>query len=332
MTPKRKTILLILAVLSIVSIVFITLSTKKQESNGIKEDTSATPLSPQYKGEYSIEIIIPKNEFNNIDSLPTVQVSSTKITLDQSKIIGKNLGFEGEPNSIEDAIDGTTYFWTNSSGAFFVYPNKGKMIYSSNSTIPSQDKKLSDTEISSIAIDFLLNNGIFSQDSIVTGPVKYLKTVSLNKDFEEVSKEKSDLYEVDILPRTSSHEIISQKNTQTTTYIQIMKDGSIHSFQILLLNITENSDAKYVIKNYDEIINSLPKATLISLDGVEQPLGDVKGNLVRSIAINKIDINYLFENNNSSSLEPIYKLTGVATLSNSSKVTAILYLPAVSEN
>lgn len=329
---KKKIALIILAVISVASIVFIIVSTQKKTNNktGIKEPV----LEQKYAGKYSISLSIDENQTNLPKELPILEANYTGsiLTQEQATKIASNLGFLGDPTTIDDAIDGTTYFWKKDSLILFAYAKSGKMRYETGEFTPGVNKQLSDAEILDYAQQFITKTAIFTGSDFQLGKIKYLKMIPNGEGFQETDKQNAVLFQIGILPKTTSYEFISTVSVDPTSFIQLKQDGSVYMLQVTPFPGVKEGTVKYKLKTYKEVSGLLNEAVLIELRGNAQLLSDMPSNLIENIKITDIKVAYLVESPNSTYYQPVYKLTGEATLSNSpDKYIATLYLPAISK-
>jgi len=328
---KKKILVITLALISLASIVFIFLVTKKGADTS-KPKVGEPALEQKYKGKYTINLSISEDQFNFPKQLPLIEVvsDSTSITEEQAKNIALKLGFLGDPTTINDSIDGTSYFWKKDSSILFVYARSGKIRYETGSFSPGVNKQLSDSEIVSYAQQFISEKNIYSGTPFQMGKFKYLKEIPNGEGFQEGSKQSAVLYQISILPQGSDYEFISASSVESSSFIQLKQDGSVYALQATMFPSIQTSTIEYKLKNFNEVKSSLNEAVLIELRGNAQLLSDMPTDLIETIKINNIEIAYLIESTGSTVFQPVYKLVGEATLSNSQdKYVATLYLPAI---
>lgn len=293
-----------------------------------------TPSKPNlvqtYKGNLPISLKTTEGQFKYVDKLPFLNISKKNITEDYINKVASFMGFASTSIKIDDSQEGLTYFWKNDNATFFAYTKSSKIHFSSGKSYVVPNKQLSENAVKATVEKFLIDSGILSTDSFSLSNVQFLKEISLNEGFQKSTKEDFSLYQVNILPKTTAYEIISPSSTESVGYVQLTKDGNIYLFQLILFDNIEKGLTEYKIKNYSVINTSITNSVLISLGGEETPLKDLSRDLIKEIVVDQIDIAYLIDSPISTTLQPIYKLTGMATLSNGNKTEAILYLPALS--
>ena len=107
-----------------------------------------------------------------------------------------------------------------------------------------------------------------------------------------------------------------------------MKDGEILNSEIIFPPTYNITKTKHQIKNYNQFISSINKASLVSLNDSNVNLPDLDENEVEEITITEVRLAYLLDDINSQILQPIFVLEGTTA----SGLNAILYLPALSSN
>ncbi len=330
----KKGLIITLVLVSIVSVIYLlSLSKNKQKLPFIAPPKPE--LVQNYKGKFTITLSVDQNLFNFPEKLPFLKFDSASPPLSESfaREVAGNLGFSGESAKVEDSLDGTTYFWKGSKGTLFVYSRSRKIRYGSGTFTPETNKQLSDAAISAAAEEFIINNNILGKDTFQIVSIKFLGTIPNGEGYRETTKEKAILYQASILPKNVDYELISPSSVEPASYVQIKQDGSIYSLQISVFPALKNGETQYKLKSYNEVKSSLNDATLIELRKETALLSDLPTDLIQNIDINKIEIAYLIESSKSTSFQPIYKLSGEATLKDSNnKAVATLYLPAISEN
>ena len=333
MKPKIKKLLPTTAIfLSILAIIFIFVSVKK---NAVPTTISPAKLTlpKQYKGQYSVELDVKQNDFQYIKELPILEIEKTTISTNKAQEIAEALKFSGSPVTINDPIDGPTYFWKNEKGTLFIYPRENKVKYTQNNDDYIINKQLSDEAIISLAITFLEENKIVEKGSLTTYHIKFLKKNSLLEGFIETTKNDASVYETEFVFKESGYEILELSSIEPSVLVDINKDGTIAFLQSKTPGDIKKSLTNYQLKDFQEIKGSIGAAVLVSILGQYLSISALPEKLVQKISVNKIEIAYLKESSNSIFLQPVYKLSGDAYLSDPpNKVPAVLYLPAIKEN
>lgn len=326
----KKWIKIGLIILSIISTVWIAYIIIRGTS---KKGPTVLPAEPKisqtYKGSLSISLKLKESDFKYPGSLPFLEITRQVLTEDYFNKIASFLGFTESSTQINDAQDGLTYFWRTGNKTLFAYANTSKIRFTSGGSLIVPNKQLSDVAVTAIVNKFLTDSGILTTGSFSLDNVQYLKDDLQKESFRKSTKDDFTLFQVNILPGSAGYEIISPTSTESTNYVQLTQDGNIYAFQIIVFGAAQKGPVNYSIKTYNEVADSIDKSILISLDGEETPMQDLPPDFVREISVSKIDVAYLLDTPSSTSLQPVYKLTGVATLSNSTQVEAILYLTAL---
>lgn len=334
MKIKTKTILLSALILASIVSVFYLLTFSKSKQNAPSFAPPKPSLVQNYKGKFPITLSVDQNQFNFPAKLPILEFESSPSPLDETYVrnVAAKLAFSGEPTRIEDALDGTTYFWKNDTRTLFVYLKSRKIRYSTGPLTPGINKQLSDESIIASARDFIIDKGILSEDGFQTNSIVFLGQIPNGEGFRKTKKENAVLYLVDLLPKTSKYGFVSASSTDPASFVQLKQDGSVYSLQLTLFPPLKTGLTEYKLKNYGEVKSYLDSAVLIQLSGETALLADLPDNLIQGINIDQIEISYLMESPKATSFQPVYKLSGEAIIkSPDNKVPAILYLPAISE-
>jgi len=299
-----------------------------------KESPVAVPIKPKlvqnYKGDISSSLKVPTEQFKTVNKLPLLVVARKVFTEDSLNKTALFVGFSEPATKLDDSQEGLTFFWKNDGGTLFAYTISSKIRYGSGGSIKTSDKKLSDENIKTIAGKFLVDSGLLTANNFSFDSTQYLKEDSSKKYFVKSTDKDFSLYHISILPMSLDYKIISAAATENTNYIELTKDGVIHSFQLIVFDSVQKGPVEYPIKTYEEINSSVGSAVLVSLEGQETPFKYLPADLIKNIDIDQIDIAYLLDSPTSTVLQPVYKLLGTATLSGGNNVRSVLYLPALS--
>lgn len=330
---KKKNLLIIFFIGVFILLAYLVIASRF----GGKSTTSNLPkpkLSQFQTTGITITSEIGESNFDFPSKLPVIEsVSSTlpKTTIDN---ISNNLGFVGEPNSAEDVVSGTVYFYNNSSNFLTVYPNIRKVKYGPASApyekvSAAQNKQLNDKEIIAIAEDYLHNKLSINKDSLKFVETKYLLADREAEVFPETTKENSNVFQINFSPAISKYPVLTSNPLHTTSYVQVLKDGSILNSEVFYPTEYKLSPEEYEILSYDDYITRFQTANLVSLDSSNINLSDITDETEGSIVIESISLAYLLDEDNSSTYQPIFVLTGVASISDYGEgINAVLYLPA----
>jgi len=331
---KRWTKLTVIC-LSIVCVIFLVYVYLK--GSGGKQAPTITPAIPNitqtYRGSPTITLSVKKSDFSYIDKLPFLEISQEPLTDTYARSVAVNLGFQGDPVIINDTIDGKTYFWKSNGGTLFIYLNSAKIRYTSGNSLNTVNKQLSDQAMLAVVKNSLISNKILTDGLFTVNKVTYLTQDPVNESFKETSRENASVFQVNIYPGSVTYGILATNSTENANYVQLTKDGNIYSLQLIVFGGVHDGLTNYQLKNYDQIQASLNNAVLISLGGVEMPLSQLSTDAVKEVNIDKIEIAYLIDSPTSTTLQPVYKLSGTTTLPNSNtEISAIFYLPALVGN
>lgn len=332
MRINKKIIFIVLIIVSFLIILFFFFSRK-----GIKKTPSSvfpTPkLTSNYKGKFPVNLLLKKEDLNLPQKLNLLEVSSTPLTEDYAKNVAQKLGFQGEPLSINDVFDGKTFFWKNNNFSFFVFPQKGKVRYSQNASSPTINKQLSDQAIETLATTFLNDGGVVDTNNLSLAKIRYLEEDKNGGIFKEAERSKATVFEVSFNYKVAGYEILTPQYIEPIIYAILGQDGVVQSFQFINIDNFKTDPKEYTLKSYQEIVDNLQTAILISLFGSQFALSDLAQTAIQKVDVNKIEIGYLYDPGKSTLLQPVYKLTGTAKVEGyEEEMSATLYLPALSSN
>jgi len=292
------------------------------------------PVKPKlvqdYKGDLSSSLKVPAGQFKTVNKLPLLVVARKVFTDVYLNGVASFVGFSEPAMKLDDSQEGLTYFWKNDGDTLFAYTKSSKIRYGSRGSIKTSGKKLSDENIKTIAEKFLVDSGLLTANNFSFDSTQYLKEDPSKKYFVKSTDKDFSLYHLNILPMSLDYEIISATATENTNYIEITKDGGVHSFQLIVFDSVQKGPVEYPIKTYEEINSSIGSAVLIDLGGEETPFKYLPSDTIKNIDLDQIDIAYLLDSPTATVLQPVYKISGTATLSGGGNVRAVLYLPALS--
>ncbi|KKR70762.1 MAG: hypothetical protein UU12_C0017G0013 [Candidatus Woesebacteria bacterium GW2011_GWA2_40_7b] len=325
---------LFIAVFVIVFVLSIAWLSRIYLKESPKKNPVVIPVEPKlvqnYKGDISSSLKIPVEQFKTVNKLPLLVVAKKVFTDTYLNRVASFVGFSEPVKKLNDSQEGLTYFWKKDSGTLFAYTKSSKIRYGSSESIKTSDKRFSDENIKTIAGKFLVDSGLLTANNFSFDSTQYLKEDPSKKYFVKSTDKDFSLYHLNILPMSLDYEIISVTATENTNYIEITKDGGVHSFQLIVFDSVQKGPVEYPIKTYEEINSSIGSAVLIDLGGEETPFKYLPADTIKNIDLDQIDIAYLLDSPTATVLQPVYKISGTATLSGGDNVRAVLYLPAFS--
>jgi hypothetical protein len=293
--------------------------------------TPAKPSIPSsITGTLPIEVSVKSSDFIFPKELPTLSLSLKVLNKESVEAISEKLGLGTSLDEFEDVNEGIKYFIDTDKYSFIATPKTAIIKYGMTASdfpiVPN--KNLSDTELTRVATDFLVKNGFYGESQIKSLPVIYFKTDPSGEGFIQTSKTSAQLFQVGFLFSSSKYEIVTDYSEGQQIFVRILPDGTIYDSEILLAESVKEGITNYPLKNYDDLINNLSQAKLISLDGGFVSPSDLTIKDIQNLKIEKISLVYFLEKGKESLLQPIFVLEGPATLSKSSANYAKIYLPA----
>jgi len=328
---RKKLLIIIGLAVFIFLVVFLMLKTRKEPTE--KQITPATINVPKnYKGELSFNINISEKDFNFPEALPLIEVIKKVLTKEQIFEVSKKLNFTGEPTTVNDAIDGLTYFWKNEDSTFFSFPESGIIRFGSKLSTQAIDKQLLNDEVSLIAENFLYENAFTKNGSLKLKEIKYLKQDLNTEILRETKREEAEIYECVFNPIISDYEINTSWTDLPLIFVQILKDGSVYSAQFTNLTDVQKSESTYKIKNFQEFENTINESVLVSVKNAQLALSDLIKESIAGVEINKVELIYLQESSKSIYLQPMFKIYGTTSITGfGNGIEVVLYLSAISQ-
>lgn len=332
MTKKSKKILAVLvaAVLFFVFLLWIFLYQKPKSQKVISPPPS--PKIPSLlKSNPAVEVNFGKEVFATVPKeVFPIDASPLALTADYGQKIAKNLGIDTSPIVANDVFDGKVYIYNSPSSSLTIYVDIGKVSYSLSSLPQTINKQLTDDALVKIAKEFLIKNGFVNPDEIEFSSFLFIK----EKDGEEVfstTKASASFYQVNFRSKASDIPIISLNPQKPFVFVQILPDGSVFRASVQKLALIKKGQGVLKIKTYQEVLDSVKNAKIVSLDNGNIHLPDLPKNSVKTIYLKNIKLAYIFDSPETKSLSPVFLFEGEAVVEGYDKpISAVLYLPAVS--
>lgn len=332
---NKKWFFIILIVLALLSLLVIYLMTKNKT---IKKSTTGIPVLPtitsQYKGPLGTPIFPEKDTFSLPKEMPLYKISTQPLNDQFIYETASRLGFGGDPKTTKDITLGTATYWQTEKASIFFYPSARRIEYSSYASYESAtNKQLTDEATIEIAKKFLLDNKIMNSEEIGQASIIYLKKSKQHEGFDEGTKNEALLYKIIFNTKTLGYEIVTKNPDNQTIIVNVLKDGTIWSAQVMKFNFSSVPLESYKIKNFINIKNNILKeGVLISLTGAQISSYDLPSNSIKNITISDIKPAYLLESYKTEVLYPIFLIKGLAEVTGfSNKLTATLYMYAISQ-
>lgn len=327
---KKKKILLVLGILAI-AFLFVAYFFLKQK----EEQPVLPPPKPQipsyFKGILPIQLIITEKEFEFPSESPVLSFTVDSISKNEASEIAKKLGFEKEPGEFEDINEGIKYFWSDDKSSLVATPKTGKIKFNlSSPKVPVvANKQLTDSSITQIATDFLVNSAIVEREKIKLTSIIPQKENFPSGGLETTTREKAKVFQVSFTYTITDYEILTIDPSTPLIFVQILPDGLVYSMEAVRLKNISKSQTLYELKSYEDLKSSLNEARLISLLNDYINISDLAPEDIKSINIDKIELVYLLDSYSSKELQPVFLLEGPAEVVGSTANKALLYLPAI---
>jgi hypothetical protein len=296
-------------------------------------------INTEVKQKPIIELTLTEKDFQFPKNLPLL--NKTKFSaLDDSfaKQLGKRLGFDSEPIEAKDTRYGKIFIWNSTEASLIINPVLRKLSYYETSTSPLDynsvvNKQLTDNDLILIASDFLINKVGLEKDDFEFANFIYFEQGENIEGLKQTSKEKAQVTQINFSPKFENLPILTQNPLESIIITQILKDGSIPVVEVTLLESINQGHTLYKLKGFEEFVNSLSQAKVVSLnDGNFNP-EDLAKDAIKKAVIKKVTIAYLLDNIKNETLQPVYVLEGTATVIGfNQNVNIIMYLPAFSQS
>lgn len=330
---KKKNIIIIFFIGVVIALIYL-LITNRSGEGGVVSKIPKPKIQYYSTSGIQIESTITESDFNFPSSLPAIETSNKELELNYIQILAQKLGFTGDPNKAEDIVNGSVYYFNSDEYYMVVYPRIRKIKFGTTGSpydkaASAQNKQLSDREILAIADKFLFDSLGINKSDLRYNETKYLTADRQTEVFPETNKENSNVFQLNYSTSISKYPVITSNPLHSTSYVQILKDGSLLNAEIFIPNNEKLSVEEYSILSFEDYQNSYSSAILVSIDSTNINLPDFTEDTKGKISINKISLAYLLDDEISSIYQPIYVLEGTASISDfGDNKKAVLYLPA----
>jgi hypothetical protein len=291
-----------------------------------------TPVLPHYiEGKLPLKLNINKDKFNMPEDIKIIGIKPTLIT--QTKATNVASTFDGNPefSTFQGLEKGTIYIWRSNLFTLMIYPSTNSFKYNlTDTTIPSipNNRRMSQDNIKEKAITFLIDHKILSKDDIVPISVNPLVINGLSEGFQSTTENKASIFQVNFSYKILNRQIFSNDYASPLIYVRLLPDGTVYSMEANLLGEIQEDNKTVILKNYEDIQNSLDQAVLIGFQNDYINVNDINISDVQEISIDTISLVYLKDKASAEVLQPVYLLEGKAKVRNSSVNYAQLYLQA----
>ncbi|MBU0570234.1 hypothetical protein KKB40_05695, partial [Patescibacteria group bacterium] len=307
-STKLRALTVILFILGVFVWGLLSARKKPSEDTTKRQPIPTLRLSKFIDGKLPISLSFKEEDFNFPSEMPLLTVSPKFISEEEARQIAENLGLPEEPKIVDDTREGTKYIWTNQDSFLFITPSTASIKYGLSLPEPPNvaNKQLNQDSLINIATKFLSDNQIVPQEEIKFTSIIYYKGNSQSGGFQKTTKENANMYQLNFTYKISDLEILNLEPSKPLVFIQILPDGSIYNLEVIRMKTVTNTENKYLIKNYEDLQNSLSEAVLISLLNDYVNLSDLSINSIKSINIDKIQLTYLLDSPLSNTLQPVF--------------------------
>lgn len=331
---KPKIILLSILLLPLVIIIVTVSFSPRKPKQGIVEPPPQKITQPKpttfLQGKLQIESRLKKDNFQVPDKLPIYEFISPKVTYQSSLETARKLGFSSDPFILTDASQGTVYLWSEDSKYLKIVPSQNIIDYknsiiSINKTILPNDELLIEA-----AKKFLQDSQLIDTNKIKLYKIQFFDS-GVEDFFTLKDRADADLASVLFQESIDKYPIINPSPDVGTINVKVNTEEKIVAVYLhQLKNVKRGTE--YPLKSFEEFEISLAKATIHSLDNGNIDLLRIKQEDTEKVYIDNLSIAYLTEFSSSQEiLQPIFLLSGSAKLRDGRLVSALLYLPAISE-
>ena len=242
----------------------------------------------------------------------------------------KVLGFAGEPQEIEDALEGTLYLWSKEGGTLVTSEDASSLSYRvdlSTLTHPTGmfGSFLPSFEAAAEIVERTLTELGATPNFLEHDPSKN-KALKVGVEYvNETKLDEAELVEIHFVAKVDDYPVyLGSGPEQDPVLAWVGRDGKLLRLEYHPLGVLGEKIADYPIKNQEELRKDLEggKGTVVSsnLEGGEE---------IAAVAITKISLGYLLPSLDATVIQPIYVLQGSARTSGNKTGQITIYLEAV---
>ncbi|EKD57610.1 MAG: hypothetical protein ACD_57C00212G0002 [uncultured bacterium] len=331
---KLKFIALTLAILILFIFIGLQFTNKPKQEIPTKPSLAPQANIPKYinqpieiQNETKAEDIkIPTEaallKFNNYDKPLTEQ---------EIESISTTFGVTKQVRIYDDAYGGKTHIWLEDDFSLFIYTKSRTVGYNKNEKPPRIiNKQLSNDVLANTALQFTTSH--FPQtisNSLKVGNINYWKSEGLEHREKVENLADADLIQVNLSPSVSSFKVVSLDPQSSPSSVWVLPNGEVFSLSMVLMGEVKEGLEKYKLKTYEEVVNNIGSASLISVDNGNLSVTELKPTQIEMLKVINIELAYLFNPENLEYLQPIFILEAQGSILNQ-ETNAFLYLPAIS--
>lgn len=278
---------------------------------------------------FVFESRLSKDRFLIPKTLPIYEINTTPLSLEESRVIAKNLGFLEEPTKLADVNMGVVYYWFGDKGLRIIPSLRvidyGNSAPSGDKTTPFQD----DEKLKTIAQSFISDKSLLELSSINFIEIRFLKEIV--DELVITTKDAANLADVIFSEKIGGYPVVNNIGQGSTISVKITRNQEIYSVYFDKFS-AKSTKPEYPLKNFEELESSLNKAKILSLNEGNIEVDLLSSKDIKMVLFEKVSLAYLQEYSPAQILlQPIFVLGAVAELTDGRNVSARLYLPAISE-
>ncbi len=238
------------------------------------------------------------------------------------------LGFAGEPQEVEDALEGTLYLWSQEGETLVISEDASSLSYRVD--LKSNPETLRGSFLPNFEQAAAIVERTLEEFGDVSGLLTYdpTKNKALKVGVEYVNEtalEQAELVEIHLVAKVDDYSVyLGSGPEQDPVLAWVGRDGKLLRLEYHPLGALGEKISDYPLKNPTEILQDLDsgKGVVVSsnLEGGEE---------IVSITITKTDLGYLLPQPEATIIQPIFVLTGSARTASGKSGAITVYLPAV---
>jgi hypothetical protein len=331
---KYKTLAIVAIAAIGITIVMLVLTKAFQKKPISQQSPIPKPIieSNYSKGALSIESVLKKSDINIPASLPVYSLDQSEISLEESIKIAARLGFSESPQSLNDIRFGPVYVWSDTkAGNLRIVASLHIIDYKGVQAQPETKKNpfKSEQEIIARAKRFLVGAELTTEEAASSPQVRYLNMAE--EGLIEAEKENAGTAEVRFKETLGQYPVINATPDVGTINVALDRENSVISAYIDKVSILKIEEGRQ-LKTFSALLASMKDAKVLSLDNGNMELSSLAKSEINKVIVEGASIGYYQElSQNQLLLQPIFVLTGHAQFRNGKSVSALLYLPALTD-
>ena len=236
------------------------------------------------------------------------------------------LGFSGEPEMIEDALEGILLLWSKEGQTLVIDEQASRLSYRVDLNEPAalSGSFLPSFEAAAEIVERTLEELGEASELLQHDPVKNkaLKTgVSL---VQETTLAEAELLEIHFVAKVNDYPIyLSNLPLADPVLAWVGRDGKLLRLEYRPVGNLGEKIADYPLKNSEEVLQNLNSG-----EGVIVSSNLEGGEEIISTTITKVGLGYLLPQPNATTVQPIFVLTGSAKTRSGKTGVVTIYLPA----